>query len=225
MALTRSHVGMFSLPPPCPPAGNSAPTIMAPNLAVAQREQIYEMLQAGRFTVDQIAKVAGCSSQSISAIRSNIRAFGSPRAPFTAAPGRPRSITPTMYDALKELLLRKPGRQLDELTAFLREEFDVEVATSTMSRTLRIEGWSKKMIRRKAKEQNADLRDKYLHELTAFASYHLVYIDESGCDRRLGFRSTGWSPVGVTPVQQRGSTGATGTASSLINIDDKCKEC
>jgi hypothetical protein len=106
-----------------------------------------------------------------------------------------------MFDALKELLLRKPDRQLDELTAFLREESGIEVSTSTMSRTLNAEGWSKRMIRRKAKEQNAVLRDKYLHELTAFASYHLVYIDESGCDRRVGFCRMGWSPVGTTPVQ------------------------
>ena len=146
---------------------------MAPNLALAQREQIHAMLQAGHFTGDQIAKVAGCSSQSVSAIRSNIRAFGSLRAPFTTAPGRPRSITPTMFDALKELLLQKPDRQLDELAAFLQEEFDVDVSTSTISRTLIAEGWSKKMIQRKAKERNADLRDKYLHELSAFASYHL----------------------------------------------------
>jgi len=83
-------------------------------MAIAQREQIHAMLQAGRLTGDQIRKVAGCSSQSVSAMHSNIRAFGSSRASFTAAPGRPRSITPTMFDALKELLLRKPDRQLDE---------------------------------------------------------------------------------------------------------------
>ena len=106
-----------------------------------------------------------------------------------------------MFDALKELLPRKPDRRLDELAAFLREEFDVEVLTSTISRSLKAEGWSKKTIWRKAKEQNADLRDKYLHELTTFASYHLVYIDESGCNRRIGFRRTGWSPMGSTPVQ------------------------
>jgi hypothetical protein len=46
-----------------------------------------------------------------------------------------------------------------------------------------------------------DLRDKYLHDLSAFASYRLMYIDESGCDKRVGFRRTGWSPVVTTPVQ------------------------
>jgi hypothetical protein len=28
-----------------------------------------------------------------------------------------------------------------------------------------------------------------------------VYVDESGCDKRISFRRTGWSPVGATPLQ------------------------
>lgn len=57
------------------------------------------------------------------------------------------------------------------------------------------------MARRIAQERNADLRDYYLLQLSDFRSYHLVFIDESGCDKRAGFRRTGWSPRGVAPVQ------------------------
>lgn len=32
-------------------------------------------------------------------------------------------------------------------------------------------------------------------------NYHMVYVDESGCDKRAGFRRTGWSPLGVLPLQ------------------------
>jgi hypothetical protein len=39
------------------------------------------------------------------------------------------------------------------------------------------------------------------HNLSEFESYHLVYIDESGCDKRIGYRRTGWAPLGVTLVQ------------------------
>jgi DDE superfamily endonuclease len=52
-----------------------------------------------------------------------------------------------------------------------------------------------------AKERNPDLRDFYLYNLSSFSSYHLVYVDESGCNKRIGFRRTGWSPLGVTPVK------------------------
>jgi transposase len=71
----------------------------------------------------------------------------------------------------------------------------------SISRALASAGWSKKAARRVAKERNADLRDFYLHNLSEFRSYHLVYIDESGCDNRIGIRRTGWSPSGVAPVQ------------------------
>ena len=57
------------------------------------------------------------------------------------------------------------------------------------------------MTRHIANERNADLRDFYLHKLSAFRSHQLVYVDESGCDKRIGFRRTGWSPLEVAPVE------------------------
>lgn len=52
-----------------------------------------------------------------------------------------------------------------------------------------------------AKELNPDLRNFCLYGLSFFSPYHLVYKDEAGCDKRIGFRSTSWSPLGVTPVK------------------------
>ncbi|RYO29315.1 hypothetical protein AA0113_g12065 [Alternaria arborescens] len=82
------------------------------------------------------------------------------------------------------------------MAVFLWDEFEVQVSTHSISRALKDIGWSKKAARQIAKEQNADLRDFYLYNLTQFQSYHLVFIDESGCDKRIGFRRTGWSPHG-----------------------------
>jgi hypothetical protein len=87
------------------------------------------------------------------------------------------------------------------MAIFLYDEFKAVVTTSTISRALVLAGWSKKAARRVAKKRNADLRDFYLHNLLEFCLYHLVYIDESGCDNQIGFRRTRWSPLGVTPVQ------------------------
>ncbi|OQD87951.1 hypothetical protein PENSOL_c075G07844 [Penicillium solitum] len=105
-----------------------------------------------------------------------------------------------MVEALCGHLSEIPGLYLDEMAVYLREEFDVCVANSTISRALAAKGWSK-TTRNQAKERNADLRDDYLHNLSEFESYYLVYIDESGCDKRIGYRRTGWAPPGVTPVQ------------------------
>jgi hypothetical protein len=106
-----------------------------------------------------------------------------------------------MLSTLCDRLLEKPDMYQDEMVVFLWDEFETLVTTFSVSRALASIGWSKKAARRIAQERNADLRDLYLHNLSAFRSYHLVHIDESGCDKRVGFRRTGWSPVGVTPVQ------------------------
>jgi transposase len=173
---------------------------MAPNLAPAQHDLIYDMVLDRKMKVRAMANAAECSERSIMAIRSNIRHFGGTKAPPNGG-GRPRSITPQMIEVLCDHLLEKPDLYLEEMVVFLWDEFDVLVSPSSISRALRSRNWSKKTARRVARERNADLRDFYLHNLSEFRSYHLVYVDESGCDKLIGFRKTGWSPFGVTPVQ------------------------
>lgn len=147
-----------------------------------------------------MAQAAGCSKRAILRIRSNLRLFGTIKAPPIKA-GRPRSITPVMLEALCDHLLEKPDSYLSEMELFFLDEFDVSIPKSTISDALHRIGWTKKNARQKAKERNADLRDDYSHLISEFCSYHLVYVDESGCDKRIGFRRTGWSPLGTTPVQ------------------------
>lgn len=174
--------------------------IMAPNLAESQHVMIRDMILSKSLTSVAIAAAAGCSDRTVRTIRANMRCFGSTKAPFNGA-GRPRRVTPTMLDALRERLLEKPGMYQSEMVEFLRNKFDVQVDVSAVSRALKSIGWTKKASRQIAKERNADLRDCYLHNLSAYRSYHLVYVDESGCDKRVGFRRTGWAPLGVAPVQ------------------------
>jgi transposase len=173
---------------------------MAPCLAASQHAMIHDMLIDGSLKGADMAAAAGCSDRAIRRIRSNLRCFGATKAPPNGV-GRRRRITPPMLDALREHLVEKPSMYLDEMVVFLWDDFGVLVTPSTISRALASIGWSKKMFRQIAGERNADLRDYYLYNLSAFRSYHLVYVDESGCDKRVGFRRTGWSPLGVAPVQ------------------------
>jgi hypothetical protein len=105
-----------------------------------------------------------------------------------------------MLEGLCDYLLEKPDAYLHEMELFLLDEFDICAPKSTISDALRCKGWSKKVIQQQARERNADLRDEYVHFISEFCSYHLV-VDESGCDKRIGFRRTGWSPSGTTPIQ------------------------
>lgn len=158
------------------------------------------MIDHSSLTSNKIAAAAGCSDRTIRNKRSNMRCFGTTEAPPNKG-GRRRRITPVMLDALCEKLLEKPGMYQDEMVVFLYDEFDILLNVSAVSRALASIGWTKKATRQIAKERNADLRDYYLNNLSDFESYHLVYVDESGCDKRVGCRRTGWSPLGVAPAQ------------------------
>ena len=173
---------------------------MAPKLGVETHTLIRDMIIDGTSTHAQIALAANCSKDAVKAISANLRRFGSTTAPRNGG-GRPRTLTTTMLNVLREDLLRKPDQYLDEMMLFLWDEYQVMVSPSTISRALHSMRWSKKQSRRIAHGRDANLRDFYLHTLASFESRQLVFVDESGCDKRIGFRRTGWSPLGTTPIQ------------------------
>jgi transposase len=172
---------------------------MAPNLEEWQHTVIRDM-HSKSFKAAEIADFAGCSIRSYYAIRKNLRCFGSTKAPSNGV-GRPRSVTPPMLDALCEHLQENPGSYLYEMVDFLQKEFEVCVTAVSVRRALDSIEWTKKKIRRVAKGRNADLRDSYLHNISAFSPEHFVFVDEFGCDKRDGYRQTGWAPFGMTPTE------------------------
>jgi transposase len=173
---------------------------MAPYLSEAQHLFIRDMILSNTLKQVEIAKVAECSTRSIRTIALKLQRFGKTRSPPNRA-GRRRRVTPQMIDALRERLLEKPGLYQDEMAVFLFDEFNVLVTPSSISRALKSIGWSKKTARQVAKQRNPHLRDYYSYSISPFHSHHFIFVDESGLDKRAGFRRTGWSPLGATPVQ------------------------
>jgi hypothetical protein len=96
-----------------------------------------------------------------------------------------------MLDALREHLIEKLELYVEEMVIFLFDDFGVLVDRSTVSRALKSINYSKKMMRQIARERNADLRDFYQHTISPYPSWQHVYVDESGCDKRIGCRKTG----------------------------------
>jgi hypothetical protein len=76
----------------------------------------------------------------------------------------------------------------DEMITFLHEKFGVDMSASSVTGALQAAGWSRKTNRRAAKQRNQDLQKLYLYKLREFQSYHLVFIDESGCNKQIGLR-------------------------------------
>lgn len=140
---------------------------------------IHDMLQSRSLTTSQMADTAECSERTIKNIRRNLQLFGSVHAPPNRV-GRRQSLTPPMPEALCDHLLEKPGLYLDEMAIFLWDEFHILATTSSIRRALVSKGWSKKADQQKAKEQNAELREFYLHNLSSLnciALFTLMNLD------------------------------------------------
>jgi hypothetical protein len=91
---------------------------MAPNLAASQRNLIHDMIVSKSFTARQITKAANYSIRGVKRFHSNMRFFGSIKAPWNGG-GRPQSITPSMLNALHEHLFNKPNQYLDKMVLYL----------------------------------------------------------------------------------------------------------
>lgn len=173
---------------------------MAPKLAQSQHSLISDMLRSKSLKAHEIVGVAEYSIRSVYAIKSNIRRYGSTKA-LSNVGGRPRSITPAMFEALRERLLEKPGLCQDEMVLFLLDEFKTQVSSFSIGRALRSIGWTKKKIRRVGKGRNANLRDLYMYNTKDFYPEHFIFSLMNQVAINGGFRRTGWFPLGVTPVQ------------------------
>lgn len=95
---------------------------MPPNLAPSKHKLIYDIIHSGELSITEIAQAASCNKSTISRISSNIRMFGSVKAPQIKG-GPPRSITLVMLEALCDYLIEKPTLYLDEMVVFLWDEF------------------------------------------------------------------------------------------------------
>ncbi|RKL17466.1 hypothetical protein BFJ70_g14647 [Fusarium oxysporum] len=121
-----------------------------------------------------------CDPRTVRKAKAKYRLFESTKAPPNRV-GHYKKVTPYKRDALLDRLADHPTTDRSEMVTFLRDEFEDEVSLSTISRLLK----------------DANGREK-----TAIVSRNnMIFIDESGADRRVGYRNKGWAPSGLTPIQ------------------------
>jgi hypothetical protein len=172
---------------------------MAPQLDAAQHILIKTLLKE-EFETKLIASEASCSVRAVQRIRLKRQQFEMPT-PRTNRVGRRSCITSHMQKALCDVLIEQPYLYRCEMADFLYSRFGKRILERSIGRTLQSIGWTRTTIHRIAQQRNADLRDHYLHRISQYKSYQLVFVDESGCDGRAGHRRWGWSPKGSSPVQ------------------------
>jgi hypothetical protein len=85
----------------------------------------------------EIADIASCSKRTVTRVRANMRAFGTPCSPKVTS--RQRShILPHVLETLLNRLLLKPDLYLDEMAEFIWDEYGLDVSVDSVRRSLKV---------------------------------------------------------------------------------------
>lgn len=137
------------------------------------------------------------NKRTIERLRLNFELFNAPYAPKMARHGRPPMLQAVHRDFLLHYLEDRPTAYLDELTLALWDDYGISVCIKTVYNFLLASQWSRKVVKRRAQQASAELRAVYKAKSRKWTIDRLVFVDESACCERTGYRKYGWSPKGV----------------------------
>lgn len=102
------------------------------------------------------------------------------------------------------LVLENPSLYLQEMCRDVADVLGKQVSAPTICRVLARHGFTRKKIQQVAKQRNASLRAAFAAEIMhCFHRNMLVWVDETGCDRRSHIRKCGYAFRGEAPVYHR----------------------
>ena len=104
---------------------------------------------------------------------------------------------------LFRMILHHPGIYLYEMKEEILRVFGVEVCVSTICRTLKLMKCTRQAMHHVAIQRSDQLRAKFMAEVSLYDPSMLLWLDESGCDRRNTIRKYGYSMRGIPLCDQR----------------------
>ena len=142
----------------------------------------------------------------------------------TRQPGKRSDLTTIDELVILENVIERPGTYLQELQTDLLQVTGTDVSVSTICRFLKRSNFSRKKLSRIARQRNDELRATFRSDCSVYKPEILLFLDESGTDRRHSLRKYGYSIVGkpalCTSLLLRGTRYSVIAAMSLHGIVD-----
>lgn len=120
-------------------------------------------------------------------------------APASQKHGPAKFLSDFEQEFLLESLIANPSVHLSELCEQLQRATGTVVHPSTVCRTIHHFGMTRKKIRTIALQRSENRRAEFMAEISQFDANMLVWIDETGSDRRNSVRAYGYAIRGLTP--------------------------
>lgn len=111
-----------------------------------------------------------------------------------------RVLSPSDELVLIGLILAHPTLYLIEMRTKLFNIIRKTVSSSTICRILHRHGITRKKVQQIALQRSYILRGDFMAEMSLFSVHQLVWIDETGCDKRNFVRKMGYALRGERPV-------------------------
>lgn len=104
---------------------------------------------------------------------------------------------------LVQILSENPSVYLYEIQQELERISGVSVSPSTICKTIKFMGFTRKTIHHIAIQQSELLRAEFMAMISVYDLEMIIWIDESGCDRRNSARRYGYSLRGIPVSDHR----------------------
>ncbi|KIK29407.1 hypothetical protein PISMIDRAFT_88936 [Pisolithus microcarpus 441] len=104
--------------------------------------------------LEDICDALGVSSRSCYRWRQILEEHGSVNRPPSPLTGHAQTVTRALLTAMEDLFSEHPDLYLDEICTWLAVKHDIDLSTSSLSRTLNSVGLSRKMLQKLASERN-----------------------------------------------------------------------
>ena len=148
-----------------------------------------EVLQ---LTLDKIAKNLCVDISTVHRIVRRFSLLGTvDKKPYSTR-GRPSKLSMPVQLTILHLIMEKPGVYLWEIQQELQWQFDLEISASVLCTFLKKNGITRKKMQLIALQRDQELRAIFMSEVSLYHCQVLIFIDETGCDRRDALRKYGY---------------------------------
>ena len=105
--------------------------------------------------------------------------------------------------AIIEAVLDNPSTYLHELQNMIYQSAGTDLNVSTICRYLKQNGFSRRKLTFRAQQRSEELRQDFTSEIALYEPHMLVFIDETGSDKRSSLRKYGYSPKGTPAIAEK----------------------
>ena len=154
-------------------------------------------------TPSQISELLGILQRTVKRYSSQFQRTGDVIPDTRTSNGPPRLLQDLEQLYLLRLVINNPTIYLHEIQTKLQARFGETVSLSTICNTIHLMGFTRQVVRSVALQQSELMRAKFMAEVSVYSPEMLIWIDESGYDRRCSLRKYGYGLRGIRPVKRR----------------------